>query len=51
MDFSEKIAKAVVEAVLPAARLNYKERQSDGEYELTFTTQMAALARLRSQVL
>lgn len=33
MDFSEKTAKAVLEAVLPGAKLTHRDQQSDGEYD------------------
>ena len=33
MDFSEKTAKTVLEAVLPGAKLTYKSQQSHGEYD------------------
>jgi len=33
MDFAEKAAKAALEAILPGARLIYRSRQSNGEYD------------------
>jgi hypothetical protein len=33
MDFAEKAAKAALEAILPGAKLTYKDQQSSGEYD------------------
>ena len=52
MDFAEKTAKTVLEAVLPDARLEYRDQQSDGEYdfELRYTDGRFAAVEVTSSV-